>query len=49
MKAIIMTQTLSMIKSAVVSHSGYGHAERMAAAVAEGASATLVAKKEIKK
>ncbi|WP_206601181.1 flavodoxin family protein [Rouxiella silvae] len=32
-----------MIKSVVVYHSGYGHTERMAAAVAEGASATLVA------
>ncbi|CAM3792263.1 NADPH-dependent FMN reductase [Rouxiella silvae] len=38
-----MTQPFSMIKSVVVYHSGYGHTERMAAAVAEGASATLVA------
>ncbi|MBF6636097.1 flavodoxin family protein [Rouxiella silvae] len=38
-----MTQTLSLIKSVVVYHSGYGHTKRMASAVAEGASATLVA------
>lgn len=43
LKAIIMTLTLSMIKSVVVYHSGYGHTERIAASVAESASATLVA------
>lgn len=43
LKAIKMTKSLSMIKSVVVYHSGYGHTERMAAAVAEGASGTLVA------
>jgi len=32
-----------MAKVAVVFHSGYGHTQRMAQAVAEGASATLVA------
>ncbi|WP_130098446.1 flavodoxin family protein [Siccibacter turicensis] len=38
-----MNQTLSRINSVVVYHSGYGHTERMAAAVAGGANATLVA------
>jgi NAD(P)H dehydrogenase (quinone) len=32
-----------MAKVAVVYHSGYGHTQRMAQAVAEGASAMLVA------
>ncbi|MBR8252336.1 flavodoxin family protein [Burkholderia ambifaria] len=38
-----MTQHTSSVKAVVVYHSGYGHTERMAAAVAEGAGAELVA------
>ena len=38
-----MTDHTSPVKTAVVYHSGYGHTERMAAAVAEGAGAVLVA------
>jgi NAD(P)H dehydrogenase (quinone) len=38
-----MNQHPSTIKTVVVYHSGYGHTERMAAAVAEGADATLLA------
>ncbi|CAI8918910.1 NAD(P)H dehydrogenase (quinone) [Burkholderia ambifaria] len=38
-----MTQHTSSVKAVVVYHSGYGHTARMAAAVAEGAGAELVA------
>ncbi|MGG1949177.1 flavodoxin family protein [Trinickia sp. NRRL B-1857] len=38
-----MTEANSPITTAVVYHSGYGHTKRMAAAVAEGAGAVLVA------
>jgi len=38
-----MTEHASSARTAVVYHSGYGHTERMAAAVAEGAGAVLVA------
>ncbi|AXF26068.1 NADPH-dependent FMN reductase [Burkholderia pyrrocinia] len=38
-----MTQHTSPVRTAVVYHSGYGHTERMATAVAEGAGAVLVA------
>ena len=38
-----MTQHISPVKTIVVYHSGYGHTERMATAVAEGAGGVLVA------
>lgn len=38
-----MTQHTSPATTVVVYHSGYGHTERMATAIAEGASAALVA------
>lgn len=38
-----MTQHTSSATTVVVYHSGYGHTERMATAIAEGASAALVA------
>lgn len=38
-----MPQLTSPVKAAVVYHSGYGHTARMAAAVAEGAGAELLA------
>lgn len=38
-----MSHPLKTIKAVVIFHSGYGHTERMAAAVAEGACATLIA------
>ncbi|WP_423760595.1 flavodoxin family protein [Burkholderia sp. NLJ2] len=38
-----MIQHTSPVKAVVVYHSGYGHTERMASAVAEGAGAVLVA------
>lgn len=38
-----MSHPLKMINAVVIYHSGYGHTKRMAAAVAEGASATLIA------
>jgi multimeric flavodoxin WrbA len=38
-----MTEPASRPKTAIVYHSGYGHTERMAAAVAEGAGAVLIA------
>ncbi|RQU93070.1 flavodoxin family protein [Burkholderia cenocepacia] len=38
-----MDQLNPPVKTAVVYHSGYGHTQRMAAAVADGAGATLVA------
>lgn len=37
-----MSYPLKMINAVVIYHSGYGHTERMAAAVAEGASARLI-------
>lgn len=38
-----MSHPLKTINAVVIYHSGYGHTERMAAAVADGASATLIA------
>ena len=38
-----MTHPLNTINAVVIYHSGYGHTERMAAAVAKGAGATLIA------
>lgn len=38
-----MPQETSLVRTAVVYHSGYGHTKRMAAAVAEGAGAALIA------
>lgn len=37
-----MTQDISNVKAVVVYHSGYGHTERMALAIAEGAGAELL-------
>jgi len=37
-----MNQQTSPVKTVVVCHSGYGHTERMATAIAEGAGAVLV-------
>lgn len=37
-----MSHPLKMINAVVIYHSGYGHTKRMAAAVAEGACATLI-------
>ncbi|MRT25009.1 NADPH-dependent FMN reductase [Enterobacteriaceae bacterium RIT697] len=38
-----MSHNLKTINAVVIYHSGYGHTKRMAMAVAEGASATLIA------
>lgn len=38
-----MTQDTSLVRTAVVYHPGYGHTKRMAAAIAEGAGAALIA------
>lgn len=38
-----MTHPQKTINAVVIYHSGYGHTERMAASVAEGANATLIA------
>lgn len=38
-----MAEHIAPIKTVIVYHSGYGHTKRMAAAVAEGAGATMVA------
>ena len=37
-----MPASQTTVRTVVISHSGYGHTQRMAEAVAEGAAATLV-------